>query len=369
MNSIDNQLLNSQEIKILSSQLTILFLCKNRFEFSERWLSYMSDNDCPCKIIIADSSSDDSLCTFLEKGYNVNLNYQYIKYPSNEKNNEVYLLKKYESLMKATTDYVLFADDDDFYLLKNLAMCINYLNLHNDYVACGGNTVFFELYNRQGLSVNSSYGDRYNAYLNLSHSISDDSGLNRMLTYLRFADTFNFYMLNYHVYRTSDLKVVINRLRSYHFNDPVAYELLLTMLMLEIGKIKTIKYPHYIRQTGSSTLTHNLNLNNNLIERFVLEGTVCFFVDTLKKEMDKYNSNDVELIIKEFSFWFSGQAIGIYNVSYLKRIFMKFSQFRTDSPIYNQTVNKLYMIYLLLFNKRIGRIFVNLDTISKYILR
>jgi glycosyltransferase domain-containing protein len=110
-----------------SKKLTITLTLKGRDEFTYRWMDYMNNIACPYKILIADGGDNKFLEEHLQNYSNYPLiHYEYIRYPFDETTSLFF--KKLESLIsKVTTEYILQADNDDFFLLDRIPELIDFL--------------------------------------------------------------------------------------------------------------------------------------------------------------------------------------------------------------------------------------------------
>ena len=117
-----------------ANRLTIILPLKDKPEFTRRWMRFMDDQSCPYQILIADGGADHGIEAELrESGNYPNLNYEYIRYPFDSEFK--YLLKKLCNVCsKVDTDYILFADNDDFYDINYFNKYISFLDQRKDYV-------------------------------------------------------------------------------------------------------------------------------------------------------------------------------------------------------------------------------------------
>ena len=98
-------------------ELTIILTLKDRVSFSYRWMEYMNDLSCPYKILVADGGEDKNIENHLKDINNYpNLDYSYIRFPADNTLSDFY--RKFVSVINSVkTPYLLFADNDDFFLL------------------------------------------------------------------------------------------------------------------------------------------------------------------------------------------------------------------------------------------------------------
>lgn len=100
--------------------LTILLTLNGRVPFTERWLRWCQFNRCPYKILIADSSSDDAVKHLLDGPVCQDLEVEYVRYPE-DLSLRFYFRKLADAAGRASTRFVIHADNDDFLLFGALA--------------------------------------------------------------------------------------------------------------------------------------------------------------------------------------------------------------------------------------------------------
>ena len=106
----------------------------------------MNEEKCEYPIIIADGGLDFDIEKTLDNRLNFqNIKYKYIRYKYDE-NLDDYYNKLVNVISMVKTDYLIFADNDDFILLDNIDSYINYLDENPDYVSCGGRILDLEIY-------------------------------------------------------------------------------------------------------------------------------------------------------------------------------------------------------------------------------
>src|SRR5262245_43538562 len=121
--------------------LTIVLTLKDRIPFTYRWMQYMHDMRCPYKILIADGGEDSAIEQHLRKHENYPyLDYDYIRYPYDATIEDYF--KKLESVIsRVESEYLLLADNDDFYLLECIPDILAFLDAQKDYVGAKGQDV------------------------------------------------------------------------------------------------------------------------------------------------------------------------------------------------------------------------------------
>ena len=109
------------------NDLTILITLKGRKAFTERWLNWMSKENCPFLIVIADGDADKTFTkNLLKKDIYKNLNIDYREYPE-DINTKTFILKFSDAVSAVKTKYIIFADNDDFVIINNLKKALNFM--------------------------------------------------------------------------------------------------------------------------------------------------------------------------------------------------------------------------------------------------
>ena len=214
----------------IDNNLTIILLIKDRTPFTFRWMQYAHKTFFPFKVLIADGGKDPIIAeTLADRDSFSNVDYEYIRYPYDQTYSE-YFSKIADAISRAKTNYVALADNDDFFLVDGLRNCLRFLEVHPDYVACGGRIATFSL----SPDVNSVYGDNVEFILNpFKVSIEDETALKRVEKH------FNTYEVTYYyVHRKDELKKYHQKLSSLDPKDLILAELVTTFLAVAWGKVK-----------------------------------------------------------------------------------------------------------------------------------
>lgn len=291
-----------------AQQLTIILTLKDRVDFSLRWMNYMNDIRCPYKILVADGGKDSFLEEYLENQNNYpNLDYVYYRYPY-DLNLDFFYKKLLDIIEKVATPYVLFADNDDFYLIDHFPASIDFLNKFSDFVSCGGEHVEFKLLSKNNEIVNSPYGRNYIAYsFNKLQSIDFDLAVDRVTYFLENVERQMLWLNWYNIHRVSAVKQGFEILKEYRITEVVVMELHFHMTLLTIGKYSRLKNQYYFRQNGTSQITGALNKEMKLFERFIVNNSY----NEVLKSINSLALNDGQKKILTSSYlkWFAELAI------------------------------------------------------------
>jgi glycosyltransferase domain-containing protein len=169
----------------MKEAVTILIPTHNRHPYLGRILDYYDKSGLP--VIVADSTPT----AFFFEG---NRQDCYLHLPG------VNLSAKLDlALQKVRTPYVVICADDDFLIIDGVAVCVDFLQRHEDFVAAQGNSINYRL---DGARI-----DFRVMYPELSLEISMDKAFDRLER--MFGDYKSFF---YAVYRTAQLKTAFRHL-------------------------------------------------------------------------------------------------------------------------------------------------------------
>ena len=350
------------------NKLTIVLSLKDRSNFTYRWMKYMNAISCPYKILIADGGGVDKVLEeHLTNTRNYpNLNYEYFRYTF-DKNLDIYYKKVTDVINKVNTEYFIHADNDDFYILDHFKLFIDYLDENKDFVSCGGSPVFLNLLTNKKRIINSEFGENYVAYYhNHSQSIVHDDPVERVKYFFENTENKFLWWLYYNIHRTSVVKKIYRIHDDYQFKEITIFELHTFIQLLLEGKVKEFKCPYYLRQNGTS-LSHEINLEENLIKRYILNNSFLEIQKILNNVKRNLNEESAIEINRSIADWFINSTISLYSPTktnkvkkFFKNIFIEKSNF------------SIYYIFLTLkekfsfFNKN-RKTYVRFPVIEKHI--
>jgi glycosyltransferase domain-containing protein len=294
-------------------KLTIILTLKGRDEFTYRWMGYMNANKCPFKIIIADGGDGMQIEAHLRNVNNFpNLDYDYIRYPFDVNVDSFY--KKLENVISIVkTDYILQADNDDFFLLDRIPRLIEFLDQNPDYVAARGHLVNFEVYNEKGISKAQVRGCCYNAYEKNAPSITDDCPLIRIEKLCHGMADYDYYSNWYSVIRTSPLQKIWSDLITIPIKEVIVLEILTHVFLMHAGKLKVISSPFYLRQSNTSVFGDTLVLENQFLERCIYNNAFSEFPYAVKSFMGLDDEGASKDVLKSIAWWLN---IFIFNIQH-----------------------------------------------------
>ena len=315
-------------------KLTIVLTLKGRDEFTYRWMSYMNEICCPYKILIADGGDNHDIENSLIDNKNYpNLNYIYIRYPYDENINIFY--KKLEDIIsKVQTEYILLADNDDFYLIDCIPGLIEFLDGNLDYVAARGTLVNFEVFDEKWNSKGQARGVRYKAYSVYSPSIENESPLIRINSLCKGMSEYNYYCNWYAITRTNVLQKIWRNLMELEVKDVIIMEIILHVILVNMGKIKIINSLFYLRQINTSVVGDILTNSNEFLERCIINNSLADFAIAVQKFMSFDGIYDKNQVLKSIAGWLNIFVYNIHSGHQLRSTkFYKYKKFIKDLPI------------------------------------
>lgn len=281
-------------------RLTIVLTLKDRPEFTHRWMRFMNDQRCPYKILIADGGADKAIEAQLRDSANYpHLDYEYIRYPYDKDWTDFYT-KKQDVCEKVETEYLLLADNDDFYLIDKIPCFIDFLDCNPDYIGCRGEVLQFYLFSKEGDVVNAPVGESYEASRLKSKSIENEKLVERATCLLNEGIQHEHFYNWYCVLRSKKAVRSMKDLYKYRFTNVGLNEILFSLMLLREGKIKIIDSLYYVRQVGSSQANASLD-PDNLIESFVINDVFHHFNNFILSEGFVLEENDRLRILKAFA--------------------------------------------------------------------
>lgn len=233
------------------NSLTILLTLKGRPAFTFRWLDYMNRVGCPYPIIISDGGDDPGVESALSK-HRVypELQYTYHRFPYDATSAD-YSRKLRDSLLMIDSEYMLFADNDDFLLMNRLAEAVGFLQRNPEYASCGSRTILLDCGPPQATDVNRrlSGGPVHLALGAQGFAVGGGTPLERILMALSDYFDFGFW---YYVHRTRPVQEFACCLTEMPLEKYIFYEYLFSAFLAKHGNIKPDAAPFYLRQTNTS---------------------------------------------------------------------------------------------------------------------
>jgi glycosyltransferase domain-containing protein len=221
--------------------LTILLTVKDRFNHSIAWLKYMIKDFSKVNVLIADGSLKNDLADFLST-FELPESWAYFRYQP-DLDISFYYSKIYSSLKLVKTEYVLMADNDDFYEISAIQTSLNFLTLNSDYIAARGSLINF---NPNILGWKGVRAIKY-----ISPSIDFDDINARLNFFLKNIRKYDYYANWYCVIRTNSLLQFWECVHNLE-NDIITQEILFHFYILNSGKVKIFNQEMYFRDLSSS---------------------------------------------------------------------------------------------------------------------
>jgi len=335
----------------MQNKLTIILTLKDRAEFTYRWMRYMNDMHCPYKILVADGGKDRIIERHLQELKNYpNLDYEYIRYPYDATIEDYYA--KFENVVsKVKSEYLLLADNDDFYLLERIPEIINFLDSHQDCSGARGKLVYLDLFDRTGASGRLVNGMRYLAFVKESASIESESPYERVESLCANMCLNDYYANWYCVFRTRTFREAWEFLITLPVKEVVVTEILTHVLMVMSGKIKILPFPFYIRQSSTSSVADTLVAGNEFLERCLIDNGLSEFRIAIDQFFAAKSKEERDRIIKAVASWLEIFIANIYVArTSIKKGFLRSLRKRIKMALLtNRQIAKNYHYLLRLF--------------------
>ncbi len=262
----------------------------------------MDDMRCPHKLLIADGGDDSAVERHLRNSENYpHLNYEYIRYPY-DATIEDYYRKLENAISRVDSEYILLADNDDFYLLECIPEMLGFLDTHRDYVGARGEVVDLTLFDTAGLSTGPS-GVRYIALSNEAESIDSASPIDRVEWLCHGMRKYDYYQNWYCIFRSSPLQAAWQSLATLPIKELIVTEVLVHVLMVMRGKIKIFGKPYYVRQSHSSSSGAALVVGNEFLERCLITNALSEFREAVDRFLEVENRDERNRLLKAIAAW------------------------------------------------------------------
>ena len=357
-------------------KLTIVLTLKDRIEFTYRWMKYMNDVKCPYKILIADGGKSLEIEKHLKNANNYpNLLYDYIRYPVDE-NLDLFYKKLANVSSLVVTEYVLWADNDDFFLLDHVEEMIQFLDFNTDYVGARGSTIDFEIFDEMCNSDNVVQGKSYFATELISPSIEQNSSYDRIQFLVENILKHNFYYNFYCLFKSSSISKIFADLSSLAYKSPIPLEILMNLMIVHAGKIRIYPYSYYYRQVGTSQYGNQAVSGNKFIEDAIQNNSFSVFFEALNKFFIFETAEERLRVEKSLGQWILKLIISIHNNNEFsnRNTFRFFQSLKRNIPnkilfrIKPTIRTMLIFIKKLIWNYSPKVNIVPLNQIEKYIL-
>jgi glycosyltransferase domain-containing protein len=254
------------------SKITIVIPTHNRPQYLRRILEYYVNSK--YSIIIADSSS---------KRYDgkIDSHAVYFYYPNTDFEHKIN-----DVLISVKTKYVVFCADDDFLIEDNLIKSVDFLENNNDYACVQGKYLFF-YQNIKKYYLKPGYAYKKN----IMHE--SDNIANRLESFMS-----SYVPLFYAVHHTENIKDLFNKSTSDGLNNPILFELLVSLYMLIAGKYKTLDLLYNVRDLNSLSSDVDRTTYDKIITDEKYKKQVTIFKSILESFMgtitlDKKNNRKV----------------------------------------------------------------------------
>ena len=321
----------------LDTKLTVVLTLKDRVEFTYRWMNYANMINMPFKIIIADGGKDKTIEDFLASGKHYsNINYQYIRFPYDETYSDYYI-KLASVLDMVDTEYMVLADNDDFYIVDGLRKSIDFLVNNTNYASCRGEIGGFFQKNKNEFQFGISSRE--------SITLDSETSADRVLQNLS-----NYNVSYYDVCKTENRRIAFNKIRDISSSDLFITEIIDSCLTVCFGKIKREEYLYLVRHNNSpESSARTLEKENDTLGR-MFEKTwshdINSFITVISEmilKVDHSKNSQIYLLKKAYRKHLSKAIIENLSseMSVISRFFI-LNSLRMDSILTNGFFRSLY---------------------------
>ena len=345
------------------NKLTIVLTLKDRPEFTRRWMRFMNDVRCPYKILIADGGADKEIEGELNQPVNYpNLDYEYIRYPF-DRDWEDFYKKQIDVCKRVKSEYLIFADNDDFFDISYFDDFIEFLDGNPEYAGIRGRTTVFSLSDKSGIPLNSVCAKFYSAFVLKGSSIDNEHHVERIESALSEIEYLDHFQNWYCIHRTKNICQTLVSIGAHTPIDPFVFELMFFVLLLKCGKFRLSDNNSYFKQHGSSQALASLaNMRMTAFRRIFINNGFSKIHDVgVSCELFGDNEDRVR-IMQAFSQMFEKHIlISSESVNFLKI----FKEFLSRHPF-------IYRVAYIIHGKVLGVLgkkkFVKTSLIEPYIL-
>ena len=232
-----------------NEKLTLLLVLKGRHDFSDRWLDYANLYLNDYKILIADGNDQNNKYTLDSLKY-PNLEIESPEFPY-DKNIESFIRKIKSSLDHIDTKYVLYCENDDLMISKEIKNVLNFLEKNDEYVSARG-----EIFNFSISSIDEVYGEiiefkRFNNFIDL-----DEADIfERINSYSK-----NKHGLYHNIIKKEVLNEMISKVIENKFFDLVIFQYFWNFFIPITGKIHCSKNMYMLHQDHSKMISKNSDI-------------------------------------------------------------------------------------------------------------
>ena len=286
-------------MKNIDNNLTILLTLKGRENFTYRWLEYSNNIKLPFRIFIADGGENDDISAHLSNQSRYpNLKIKYRRYPF-DKDRKTYKKKLINSINEIQTEYMVFADNDDFILINGIKTSLDFIAQNKEYGCSQGRIGYVRVGSIDTEDDEYIYGSDNTYWLPNSLSINANTALDRFKLFLyNYSQTTVYANYYYGINRTKHIKEVFRKTLELNLNDIFLDELLVSGLVAINGNIKSDDYLYLIRQRNteqSSATTFTKKFGNEFDRLFLKTWSNDFslFIKTISESIVK--NDDLEI--------------------------------------------------------------------------
>jgi glycosyltransferase domain-containing protein len=237
------------------SQLTVLLVLKDRFPFTARWIASAIYQKMPFTILVADGSIGNEAEIFFKNSENFRgLSVDYIRYPP-DLTYRHYFSKLSDALEQVNTQFVVLADNDDFFVPNGLTKSVEHLLVSANTISCGGQCLMIWV-GPNDEDAHRLYGKDVDWKSSVEGTVEGVSALQRFQNQSRYSSDPSYY----DVKRTSVVRNIFQKVFELNLNDLFLVEILIASLTAIEGPSARLSCTHIVRQMnspGSSGIEHS----------------------------------------------------------------------------------------------------------------
>lgn len=354
-----------------TSSLTIILTLRDREAFTYRWMQYMNDMRCPHHILIADGGKDSAIEQHLGDHRNYPLlDYEYIRFRFDD-SVKTYVYKLVSVLGLVRTEYVLLADNDDFYLLQPIPEILLFLDTNSEYVGARGLHLSLSLADESGPEESITKGDWYDATVFGSPSIEHATAIERVEALCCNIQKYDYYMNWYCIFRTPVLQDVWRRLGTIPTREVIVLEMLTLIFVLCMGKLKVFPKNFYVRQVNPDSGSSQLVIGNEFLERMVIGNEFVHFGQAVDRHLPSLSASEKDRVLRAIAGWLEVFVSNIFLLRQqsLRTKFRKLQRVFKSSLILQTLFSGLYLGLANRLTSSGSRKRIRLPLLERYILK
>lgn len=275
----------------MHTDVTILLTLYKRHEFTERWLDFLSDQGCRCKIIVADGNSTKSETEKIigkDKFKDLDIFHFWTKEDCGPKD---YLHKILRTLEQVASEYLIVADNDDLIDVNQLLENVQDAKNQNLKVGVCGQYRF------------TSKGNKTTFEKLMSFKLLNSSDIDLRKKRQLYISSFQSDYMSYAIVSSDLYTLTIQKMIEADFDKWIYLEMTQTYVYSEFVNQKQLLEPYLYRQENTSILASSL-VDTESFNTIIFHENFPQNIKKIKKIIDDINPlgelNEVGLEIERF---------------------------------------------------------------------